>query len=749
MMPKGGNIPKRTGGGKKALEVAEAVSRAKDFFLANISHEIRTPMNAIKSMSDLLLLTGLDDVQRGYAQSISNAAHSLSAIINDLLDFSKIDAGKLELAESPVDLGSLLSDISSLANLKASEKGLGFVTNISPHAPAVVVCDDIRLKQVLLNLLNNAVRFTQKGHVKFAMECCQARADRVRLTFTVSDTGIGINEDELPLIFHPFAQPSRNLNPNAEGTGLGLPISRGLVEKMGGSIEARSVFGEGSSFCFSIEARAASSESLANVISPLAKRVIVLASGLQATQYEEMFGALGVNYDIAQDEETFVFLINGSSYSHLLYKYDFGHSIVARHMDKLQASCQMIVVKDIKLASRQYTGSSIHVLFEPVLVMAVARVLNNKKTLGGEPLPINDDGGIIGCFRFDGARVLIVDDNDINLMVESELLRQYGIEPDTADGAESAFALLEDHQYDIIFMDHMMPEINGIEATRMIREKGGWLASVPIIALTANALSGMKEIYIECGMSDYVSKPIEIQELNRVLITWLPEGKIKAVEAEPVRPEPSGNALVEMLSGKLDTGSALKGIGGSGNAYLNVVRTFRSTLPEKLSDMRRLLETGEYERFRIDMHATKSSLANIGAKRLSGEARDLELAAGSRDYNYIDGNFEQFYAHMNELFTFIEKALSGEAHEGGGSKLIGSATELRSMLDKTDALLEALEHDEAIEIMEKATSKSYGENLNRDLLRIRAAIESYSYDRASNLIRLILTDGELSKETIT
>ena len=287
MMPKGGNIPKRTGGGKKALEVAEAVSRAKDFFLANISHEIRTPMNAIKSMSDLLLLTGLDDVQRGYAQSISNAAHSLSAIINDLLDFSKIDAGKLELVESPVDLGSLLSDISSLANLKASEKGLGFVTNISPHAPAVVVCDDIRLKQVLLNLLNNAVRFTRKGHVKFAMECCQAQADRVRLTFAVSDTGIGINEDELPLIFHPFAQPSRNLNPNAGGTGLGLPISRGLVEKMGGRIEARSVFGEGSSFCFSIEVRAASSESLANVISPLAKRVIVLASGLQAAQYEE------------------------------------------------------------------------------------------------------------------------------------------------------------------------------------------------------------------------------------------------------------------------------------------------------------------------------------------------------------------------------------------------------------------------------------------------------------------------------
>jgi CheY-like chemotaxis protein len=355
--------------------------------------------------------------------------------------------------------------------------------------------------------------------------------------------------------------------------------------------------------------------------------------------------------------------------------------------------------------------------------------------------------GIIGYFKFADARILIVDDNDINLMVESELLRQYGIEPDTANGARSAFALLEENKYDIIFMDHMMPEINGIEATKMIREKGGWLASAPIIALTANALSGMKETYLSCGMSDYISKPIEISELNRVLITWLPKEKIAAVDdAVPSKPVPSANAAVERLFGKLDAGAALAGIGGSESAYLNVVRAFISTLPEKLSDMRQQMETGEYERFRIDMHATKSSLANIGAKSLSEEARNLELAAGSRDYNYIDGNFEQFYGNMNELFPFIEWALSAEAHEVQDSKLMGSVTELRSMLEKADELLDILEHDDAIEIMEKAASKSYGENLDRNLLRIRAAIESFSYDRASGLIRRILADDELSRE---
>ena len=724
---------------------AETEDRVKTSFLANISHEIRTPMGAIKNMSDLLLLTGLDDTQRGYAQSIANAAHSLLAIIDDLLDFSRIESDRLELSEASADLGSLLSDIVSLVNLKASEKGIDFVSSISPKAPSHVICDDIRLKQVLLGLLSNAVKFTPAGHIKFEMGCEPAKADRVRLMFTVSDTGIGIKGDDLEAIFRPFTQSGMYLDSSVKGAGLGLPISRKLVEKMGGRLGCESVFGKGSSFRFSIEVRAASSDSLANVLAPLAKRVIVLAGGQYAAQYDEMLRALGVNYDIAQDEATFEYLIGQNSYTHLIYKYGCGHPIVMRHIDLLPSTCQIAAIKDINLASSQNTGANVRVLFEPVLVMSVAHLLNNKQTTASETEAEEDEKDIIGLFKFTDAKILIVDDNDINLMVESELLRQYGIEPDTADGAASAFKLLEDRQYDIIFMDHMMPEINGVEATRMLREKGGWLASAPIIALTANALSGMKETYLSCGMSDYISKPIEISELNRVLITWLPREKITAMETPAPKAAASGNALIELLGGKLDTGRAIAGIGGSESAYLNVVRAFLSTVPEKMGNMRLQLETGAYERFRIDMHATKSSLANIGAMDLSEEARNLELAARSRDYNYIDGNFGQFCQAMDELFPFIEKALSASEPELRDSKLTGSVAELRSMLERADELLETLEHDDAIDILDRAISKSYGEYLDRRLLQIRAAVESFNYDRASSQIRQIFTTGELSK----
>ncbi len=496
---------------QRRLEAAELANRAKSEFLANMSHEIRTPMNAIMGMTELIVREDPTPTIAGYVKNIRSASHSLLNIVNDILDFSKVEAGAMEISPVIHNPASLINDIAAMIYVRIGDKPIDFIIDDDPSLPSGLVGDTTRIKQIAINILTNAVKFTNKGYIRFGVSCRMKGDNKAILRGVVEDTGIGIKREDMPMLFENFSQLDTKKNRAVEGTGLGLAISKKLAELMGGEITIESEYGTGSVFAFEIEQDVVSLQPIAELEHPERAYVgISVAEPAKAASILGKLNKLGARGEI--DGE----LAEPAKYSHIIMDSDLGSRLSGKDLGaaKVVALVRNYLAEGLELAGARNINA-------PLTAHALADILN------GPQAKQDGNEAAAAALMLRDTSVLVVDDNDINLIIAETLIADYGAQVVTVLSGREALEALDAQQFDMIFMDHMMPELDGVETTKLIRARtNGNCRTVPIVALTANAISGVKDMFVTNGMNDFLSKPLEIDTLEAVLRKWLPKEKI-------------------------------------------------------------------------------------------------------------------------------------------------------------------------------------------------------------------------------
>ncbi|MBR1854646.1 MAG: EAL domain-containing protein [Lachnospiraceae bacterium] len=508
---------------------ALAANAAMSSFLANMSHEIRTPINAVLGMDEMILRESGDEKIIEYARNIKGAGRTLLSLINDILDFSKIEAGNMDIVEAEYNLSTVLGDVVSMVQIKAAQKGLRMVVDVDPGVPEALFGDEMRLRQIMLNLLNNAVKYTKVGTVSLQVDYEKAGKDRINLNVAVWDTGVGIKEEDMGKLFQKFQRLDQDHNNTIEGSGLGLAITQQLLELMNGSIEVKSTYGQGSKFTIHLPQQVVRNEPIGDFRRKLAK----------------------ADKDVPQYEES---------------------------------------------------------------------------------------------FRAPDARILVVDDTPLNLVVVREFLKRTQIQIDTVSSGRECLERVVQEKYDVILLDYRMPEMDGIETLKKLKAMPVHLNSqTPVVALTANAISGARERFLKDGFDDYMTKPIDAVKLEEMLLMYLPSDKIR-------RSSDMGSQGNQQNPG-LDREQGIRNCGSEGT-YQVVLKAFRDDIADKSANLQKAYDKKDWQRYAVEVHAIKSSARMIGADELSKLAEKMELAAEVETIGLIEAN----HARLLDMYQGFQEA---------------------------------------------------------------------------------------------
>jgi CheY-like chemotaxis protein len=743
-------------------QIADRANHAKSEFLANMSHEIRTPMNAIIGMNYLLRKTELSAKQAEYNHKIEVSAKSLLRIIDDILDFSKIEAGKLTLENTPLFIEELVQEVADTVNVKLQrKKEVELVTQIDTDIPAIILGDTIRLRQVLLNLADNAAKFTHQGEIAIRVKLVRKVDYGIFLHFSVKDSGIGISKEQARKLFSPFQQADLSTTRKFGGTGLGLAICRKIVEMMDGELEMESSLGKGSEFhfnaFFSLPVEEALPIAFSESILKGKKALLVDDSESARMVLAEMLGTMGFHVLVAKDAYEAIEMYEAEDLAH--------HPITLLVVDwQMPGMDGLQLVRELKAKQGQEI---------PAILMVTAYGLDsvkdaakNKEVDGVMLKPINQSAlhdtlieilhlkqgkdAIKPKFDLDtnvlkehllGKKVLLVEDKEINRELATELLNEVGINVESAENGKIAIEMVEQNAYDLVLMDIQMPEMDGLTATKMIRATGRF-SNLPILAMTAHAMKGEAEKSMAAGMNEHITKPIDPVFLYKTLFKYLcPHISIDELNTSTNINSNEKNEQEEQLILSIpgiDTKNGLNRIGNKADAYIRLLQTFANTYKSSVSEIQSYFDLQKKSELASFLHTLAGVAGNLGAQKVYQISYSLSvrLKNESNDFNWEDLSLEiqDLLSEMESIISEIQKI---DVSEGKGHVPLADLT-LEDIRLKMEELKISIEENDpgAVDICREVLSSSNLTSIQKNvLLELQTPLAAFEFDQAMVIIQ--------------
>ena len=705
----------------------EKVANMKSDFLANMSHEIRTPMNAVIGMAEMALREDLTPTARDYITQIKTSGKTLLTIINDILDFSKVESGKMDIVEEEYEPMSVINDVTSIISTRLVNGDVEFILDLNPNIPRRVVGDNVRIKQVIINLANNAVKFTKEGQVRLSFDYRELDDKSIEFLFSVEDTGIGIKPEDMKNLFQSFQQLDSKRNRSIEGTGLGLAISKQLMELMDGNISVRSTYGEGSTFSIRLPQKVVDE----NPSIELKEEENIQTYGYIRNRYvsrqlQEDIRRLGLSYADAESVDWLIENVKDKPAYIFVEKDILTPKLLVFVRDHEQIT--LVVLTEPKTEAN-YDMPNVITAKKPLSTLFLAAIFN-EETNGFEDRDSSDD---YYDFVAPDAKVLIVDDNPINLTVAEGLLEPLSLQIDKAFSGPEAMEKIEADKYDLILMDHMMPEVDGIETTHLIRRFHKDYDNVPIIALTANAVSGVKEMFIKEGLNDFIAKPIEVRMLAAAIKRWLPKEKIKVMSSR--NKGNKGGHVEESVPPiqDLDIATALK-LAGSVKLFWAILKDYYRAIPKKKEVIKKYFEEKDWRNYTVEVHALKSASRQIGATELADLAAMLEEAGNKRDEALITertGELMERYAHYEEI---LKPYFPEESERDKSKKPLISMAVLNAQFETLEMAIEDLDMDVMEEVKNTLSQYRYEGESQTLFGRLSEAIDDIDPDVCESVL---------------